>query len=596
MSVELIVHPGVDSALIAWRAPFIPDCRGFAFHRRIKRAAGSAPSPNTTREADANGFSEEIVASWVGFADGPDVKAGTRRPTTEWPIQKYLWSDFAVSPGDVAAYRVVAMVGSEAHLTEAADQASGWSEIVVIGAETEGGASCFFNRGIVASQWLARLLPDENPAKTLEDEITDPSSRIRRFLAGPIRDALVPLLSEAAAAKAHIYAALFELNDPELVPLLKAFKKRAHIVLGNGSVKKKGEDENHDAREALAGCDLHDRMSAPRALAHNKFLILCDAEKKPQAVWTGSTNWTTTGLCTQANNAVLLRDPAIARFYLDQWKTLASCGDASPETLYKADAVARQTPKAKGTTLWFTPLRDGADLEQAGALIADARDGILFLMFNPGPRGTLLNDIIELASPGSPYFDPDLYIQGVVNQNPGTAKNPVVLFNRGERIDANADVVLPAAIPGPLKYWKTELLKLPRTHAMVHSKVVVIDPYGRKPVVMTGSHNMGPRASGVNDENLLIIEGNGALASQYAGKIMEIYAQYRWRQSVQASKGKPRWTGLADDATWQIAAPDAPDDERRIRELDFWFGTRAGVDVTPTGKKKPPTARKPAGG
>jgi hypothetical protein len=98
------------------------------------------------------------------------------------------------------------------------------------------------------------------------------------------------------------------------------------------------------------------------------------------------------------------------------------------------------------------------------------------------------------ASPSSQKFKPGLYIQGVVNQNPGTEKNPVTLFNRGERIDANADVVLPAAIPGRLKFWEPELLKLPRTHAKVHSKVVVIDPYGTNPVVMTGSHNMGPKA------------------------------------------------------------------------------------------------------
>ena len=58
---------------------------------------------------------------------------------------------------------------------------------------------------------------------------------------------------------------------------------------------------------------------------------------------------------------------------------------------------------------------------------------------------------------------------------------------------------------------------------MIHSKVVVIDPYGAHSVLMTGSHNMGPKASGVNDENLVIIEGNEALASQYATKIMEIY-------------------------------------------------------------------------
>ena len=42
---------------------------------------------------------------------------------------------------------------------------------------------------------------------------------------------------------------------------------------------------------------------------------------------------------------------------------------------------------------------------------------------------------------------------------------------------------------------------------MVHSKVVLIDPFGNHPVLMTGSHNLGPKASGTNDENLLIIRG-----------------------------------------------------------------------------------------
>ena len=424
MTISLIVHPGVDSAFLAWRAQFIRDCRGFALRRRIRRAQGSAPSPNSVGATDDQGFRVEVVASWVGFVDGPNVPPGTRRPTTEWPIQKYLWSDFAVNPSDEVAYRVTPMVGSKTAMTEAEDQGSDWSEPVTIGAETQGQVACFFNRGIVASQWLARLLPEHSPSTTLANAIADPTSGTRRFLGGPIRDKLVSLLKDASSTGSHVYAALFELDDQELVLLLEAFGNRAHVVLGNGSVKRKGDDENAEARGALAGCDLRDRMTAPRALARNKFLVLCDADRQPQAVWTGSTNWTKNGLCTQANNAVLARNPTLARFYLDQWEALAAAGDASPEALYASDAVARTTPDAKNTTLWFTPMRDGADLEQAGALIAAARDGILFLMFNPGPRGTLLNDIIELASPASPNFRPDLYVPGRGQPEPGHGQQP----------------------------------------------------------------------------------------------------------------------------------------------------------------------------
>jgi hypothetical protein len=46
---------------------------------------------------------------------------------------------------------------------------------------------------------------------------------------------------------------------------------------------------------------------------------------------------------------------------------------------------------------------------------------------------------------------------------------------------------------------------------------------------------------------LILIQGNRDLGSQYAGKIMEIYSQYRWRASVQSDQGKPKWEGLADD-------------------------------------------------
>ena len=205
-------------------------------------------------------------------------------------------------------------------------------------------------------------------------------------------------------------------------------------------------------RADIRMCDVHDRMTAPRALAHNKFLVMCDADQTPHAVWTGSTNWTMTGLCTQANNAVLVQNSALAQDYLEQWKTLAECEDASPAGLLTANATPRTVRGLDGTTLWFTPMHGQSDLEQAGEMIRAAKEGILFLMFNPGPRGTLFNDIVDLASPNGQHYDPDLYIQGVLNQDPGTAKNPVTLFNRGERIDSNADVVLPAKIPGPFAY------------------------------------------------------------------------------------------------------------------------------------------------
>ena len=59
-------------------------------------------------------------------------------------------------------------------------------------------------------------------------------------------------------------------------------------------------------------------------------------------------------------------------------------------------------------------------------------------------------------------------------------------------------------------------------HAIIHDKIIVIDPLDReKCTVITGSHNLGHKASYDNDENLLIIRGNRSLAVSYAVHVIE---------------------------------------------------------------------------
>jgi membrane protein required for colicin V production len=59
-----------------------------------------------------------------------------------------------------------------------------------------------------------------------------------------------------------------------------------------------------------------DRIVPQGHFAHDKFVVVCDANRKPLRVLTGSTNWTFTGLCTQANNGLIsgLSAGWIARF------------------------------------------------------------------------------------------------------------------------------------------------------------------------------------------------------------------------------------------------------------------------------------------
>ena len=86
--------------------------------------------------------------------------------------------------------------------------------------------------------------------------------------------------------------------------------------------------------------------------------------------------------------------------------------------------------------------------------------------------------------------------------------------------------------------------------------------------LLTGSHNLGPKASGTNDENLLIIRDAPGLAAAYATNIMAIYNQYRWRFRRQTQPKTKQWKGLEDGDSWQKGYLKAG--SVALREMNFW--------------------------
>lgn len=551
--MQVKVYANSDDTFVVWKTERpITNCRGFAIQKRLD---GSSKI--------------EVVPNYVGWG-----KKGVPapQPSTDWPIQRYMWCDYKARSGEKISYRIVPMVGPDAdHLRAAEDQASEWTTEITLHPDGTAGVAAYFNRGIVASQWLSRVL---GPGKSGDKQrklaaiIEDPADKTRMFLGGELRNAMLSLLAEAKKRGVLIHAALYELDDPELTDALAALGDKANVVLANGSTKKKKVDPNKEARKALtdAGVTVYKRMTAPRHLAHNKFMVISDAAGRPQSVWTGSTNWSKTGLCTQANNGIFFTNPALAKVYLKQWEHLRD----AKSTFARAELAAvnsESTPigtPPKTIKVWFTPVNDEVDLDEVRELIAAAKDGILFIMFNPGPRGTLLNAIIDRQK------DPSIVVRGVVNQDPSTTKNPVLIFRRREVLRGSFQVALPAAIGSDKRalYWIPELKKKQGAWAMVHSKTIIIDPFGKDPVVVTGSHNLGPKASKGNDDNLVIIKGDRELAATYAVNIEAIYASYRWRYNRLYSKKAQAFTELEDDDTWQAGHLQGAE----LQELDFWLG------------------------
>jgi phosphatidylserine/phosphatidylglycerophosphate/cardiolipin synthase-like enzyme len=489
------------------------------------------------------------------------------------------------NPGDRVAYQVVPMVGPDKdHLSPAEDLASDFSGEITLDHEVSPHIAAYFNSGIVAAQWVSRRLglTDDSEAtkklatKKLETVIETPDDPFRNYLTGPLGARLFELLGAASDEGRDVFAALYELDDEQLESTLEKLGKNAHIALANGSVEKKGEDQNAPARDRLHDVvDLHDRMVSPRALGHNKFLVICDETNTPRWTWTGSQNWTKTGLCTQANNSVLIDDPDLAAEYRHQWDLLKDAEAATPKALKQSNTEPRKrTIGPADVTLWFTPTVEQVDLADAREAIDNAERAILFLMFNPGPRDTLLNHIIDVAR--RPASADRLYIKGAINQDPSVKNIKVPIFAQDNVVNADFEVVLPAAIDKATLWFVRELRKLPTARAMVHSKVVVLDPFGAKPVVMTGSHNLGTKASGTNDENFLIIRDTPALASAYATNIMAVYGQYRWRFNRIHQVSSTSFDGLKDSEFWQPwrwTGPKFADIKTaKLREMDFWVG------------------------
>jgi phosphatidylserine/phosphatidylglycerophosphate/cardiolipin synthase-like enzyme len=342
------------------------------------------------------------------------------------------------------------------------------------------------------------------------------------------------------------------------------------LVLANAGKTGEPDATNAAARALLHAdqVDVTDRMMPSGHIGHDKFLVYSGPDGEPVSVLTGSTNWTTTGLCAQTNNAIVIDDHDLAAAYLTfQERLKAECPPARPATQSDAFRTANDVPHrlavdGAATTVWFSPntkqhtkpTHDAArpsDLGEVFDLIGRAQKGILFLLFQPGTPSVL--DAILAAQ----QANPDLFIRGAATdakaigdfetQLRHRAGDPLAKVAAARAIGDNDGVV-----DDQFTFWRKELLKSsPEAHAIIHDKILVIDPMSRDCVVVTGSHNLGYRASYNNDENLLIVKGHRSLAEAYAVHVMNVYDHYRWRWLLQ-EHGRGAYAELKRTAAaWQ---------------------------------------------
>ncbi|MBK7359183.1 MAG: hypothetical protein IPI45_06245 [Saprospiraceae bacterium] len=527
-----------DVVLLVWdyENP-IDDCLGFCIKRK---------NINTNKEV--------TLESMVGFKK-ESVETRQFKPTTIWPIQKFNWRDFTAESGATYEYTIIPMTGTSTNL-KAKSHAKVITNQVTLSPGT-GKIKAYFNRGILSTQFVSSQIPKSSSGipnyKILLDRIKQTGDKLRNKLADELKDAVMSLLDKAIKEKGECYCSLYELSDPELVEKLLEAKDRVHLILSNTGAD---DSTNEVARASLhdSGMDITDRMVSSGHIGHNKFVIYVNPQGKPTTVMTGSTNWTTTGLCSQSNNAIIIQSNDLADHYMDYWNRMKT-DDAEQGSKFRKDNNQERSVKIGNTeiSLWFSPNTKAKnktanspmpdDIEQVFNAMNGAKKSILFLAFQPGTP-SIINEAANVQ-----ISKPDLFIRGAATDLGAVESSSVTLFHRG----INDPVIVGAQeLKDDFAFWMAELLKSsPTAHAIIHDKIMVIDAFTDDCVVITGSHNLGFRASYNNDENLLIIKGDNELATSYATHILDVYDHYRWRYYLSRNTGGHKFTGLNTKPSWQ---------------------------------------------
>ena len=244
-----------EVAYLAWQTDGrIPDCLGFMITRIHLDEHGNDPE-------------RRILPAWAAFKTQSNPN-WEQQDTSVWPVQKFSWRDLTLrrlrdkpeirDPNFKVKYEIVAVgkagpgrpqvprspdadpskyKGAAIPLFFCSEPRQTNVVTVTNDVVTNAGKPVItagFTSGILSTQNLRKQLEtpkDQAPSKkALEQHIdTDKPDKIRTFLTGDALPLISNFMSRAVKEKCDIYCALYELNDPSLLDLLKANADRVHL-------------------------------------------------------------------------------------------------------------------------------------------------------------------------------------------------------------------------------------------------------------------------------------------------------------------------------------------------------------------------------
>jgi len=321
----------------------------------------------------------------------------------------------------------------------------------------------------------------------LEVYFTTPGTERGEEVDPELDDALVALID---AATTSIDLCLYEFKRSNVITAVLAAHDRGVDIRMVGD----GDEALDSGYLALEDVGIHIEMRKPRdRIMHNKFVVV-----DGQAVWTGSTNATETGILQNNNNAVIIESTVMAEEYTREFEQMYVHGEFGRK---KDDIAEARSFSFRDQDIVFhfspehDPIRDLVDL-------VDSADHTLhFMIFS--------------------YTHPDVLAAMVAARDRGV--EVVGIFDESQaRGRYSVDELL--ALEGIPTYIDGNHNATGFAGGKLHHKALIIDAGvdSSDPVVAMGSFNWSNSATRYNDENLVELR-DPALINLYAQEFCRVF-------------------------------------------------------------------------
>ena len=458
----------------------------------------------------------------------PNPKPGCSYSSLEHPIQSFLWGYYGAEPGSAYEFIVRPVYGVPGDLRYGDDV----TLTIRTENEDEGTHAVFFNRGAIASQAFAEKFGNQGPKND-----SDPKDPVTAWLSRGLLEAALHFINDTRAGET-LRVAAYEFSYPAILDALRAAHDRDVDIIvvyeaGKETVKGKRQDTSATTanRKAIKAAGLPDDMLRKRtkrnAIPHNKFMVRLSDDESRVAVWTGSTNFTSSGFLGQTNVGHIVRDRALAQKYIAYWKQLAD--DAEWQGL--RDWNEANDPNPAGATAAdsivdiFSPRRNDLMLDWYAKRIGSAAGAVMF---------TAAFGVNEKLAPALAKKKP--FLRFLLMEKPLSGKTKPLLSHNPDIVLANGAALGKQTIKAKIPGWKLDKWFLDEGHYRyeghvfyIHTKVLLIDPLSDDPLVISGSANFSKNSLVNNDENMLIVRGNTRIADIYMTEFDRIFRHFYFR-------------------------------------------------------------------